>query len=127
MAVTAAKGRRNASSVLSITPMAKPLPSGIIVRSCGIDVATGEPVSCPALHNPSDALSLVLMPDAAYASADVVWWYDPASVPGITLDDSNTATGTRFQALIIMPEALPAGGSITINANMTMAGKVRAV
>jgi hypothetical protein len=84
--VTVAKGQtRNATTSTTFTPMLKPIPSGQIQRSCGFDVSSGQLMTCPARHNPSDAMTLVAVPDAAYAGAKLTWWLNPASAPGVKL------------------------------------------
>jgi hypothetical protein len=84
--LTIAKGpNRNATASTAFTPMLKPTPSGQIQRSCGIDLSSGQSMTCPARHNPSDPMTLLALPDAAYAGAKLTWWLDPASAPGVKL------------------------------------------
>eukprot|EP00878_Enallax_costatus_P046900 GHUV01057218.1.p1 GENE.GHUV01057218.1~~GHUV01057218.1.p1 ORF type:complete len:549 (+),score=74.29 GHUV01057218.1:512-2158(+) len=80
---------------------------------------------CPAKHNPTDPLTLVLTLDPEYANAFVTWWIDPASAPGVKLSQRNTAAGVHGNTITILPPGLPAGGAVTVHVNMSVASKVR--
>lgn len=82
---------------------------------------------CPAKHNPTDPLTLVVTPDPAYTDAVFTWWLDPASKPGVMLSESNTMAGVNGNTVTILPGALPAGGSVTVHVNMSMSGQVGSV
>jgi len=115
---------RSGSSSLSFIPVIEQLPNGQVYRTCGANVTTGAPLPCPGLHNPTDSLTLIVLPDPEYSSADIQWMYDPIAVPGLVLNEASTMTGTDQQSLIILPEGLPSGGSVTVDVNLTMPTEV---
>lgn len=88
---------------------------------------TSDPMAkpCAAKHNPSDPLTLVVTPDPAYSNANLTWWIDPASAPGVNLSQENTAAGIHGNTMTILPAGLPAGGAVTVHVNMSVPGKVR--
>ncbi len=122
--VTVAKGTintptyRSATSSILVRRRSGATPTGRIVRWCGVSLLDGQPVSCPAKHNPSSALSLLLYPDAGFETARVSRWYTPAG-SALTLDASNSK-GLNDMSLTIPPAALrSAGGRLTISVDMS--------
>lgn len=59
-----AKGDRSATASRSFTPgSAQQALSAELRRSCGVDLLTGTHLPCPPLHNPTDPLTLIALPD----------------------------------------------------------------
>jgi hypothetical protein len=64
VSLTIAKGDRSATASKSITPTATQQGVvGEVVRSCGVDVGTGQHLPCPSSHNPTDPLTLIVVPE----------------------------------------------------------------
>jgi hypothetical protein len=64
VSLTVAKGDRSATASRSIIPgSAKQGMSAEVRRSCGVDVLSGAHLPCPSLHNPTDPLTLIAVPE----------------------------------------------------------------
>lgn len=118
--VTVAKGSggslRTASAQLELRPRAASggVPTGLVVRRCAATSAD----CAAAVHNVGDDLSLSLVRAADSTSATAAW-----SSAEVALSGANTGTGgTTATDLVILASALPAAGSITVTATLTMGG-----
>jgi hypothetical protein len=107
--MTVSKGsgaaRRSDTASVSITPRssAKSIPTGRINRVC-------SGATCPNRHNADAPLALSLALDASAAGASIVWKSDQLSNLGTSPD-------------VIIPAAqLPASGSVTVEAQLTLNG-----
>lgn len=59
-----AKGDRSAAASRSFTPGSSQQGlSAELRRSCGVDLLTGAHLPCPPLHNPTDPLTLIALPE----------------------------------------------------------------
>jgi hypothetical protein len=106
--VTVSKGSgaaaRTAQASITFTPEAGRFPTARIQRYCGTDLLTGEQKQCPAKLNPSEALSLVLLPDPGYEAASVQWRVLDAPAG---FDLAGSATGVGSKRLVIRADTLP--------------------
>lgn len=93
----AADDTRSASASLSITPRAGNPPSGKVSRFCGFDVSDYSALPCPAKHNPTQDLVVLLEPDAGFEEAGVVWSLPAGS--GTSLQEGINAVGLRRTTL----------------------------
>jgi hypothetical protein len=62
---------RSASASVNVRRRSGASPTGRIVRWCGVSLLDGQPVVCPARHNPTQPLSLLLFPDTGFERARV--------------------------------------------------------
>jgi hypothetical protein len=111
IAVTVSKGSgdaaRAAQASIKFTPEAGSFPTGRIQRYCGSDLLTGQPRQCPVKINPSEALSLLLLPDREYEAASVRWRLPDGAAVGYNL--AGNADGAGTTSLVIKANSLPTG------------------
>lgn len=64
---------RYAMAMLGITPVPGNPPQGTLSRFCGYAADGYTALTCPATHNPSAQLTIVLLLDPEFYDADVAW------------------------------------------------------
>ncbi|KAF8061401.1 hypothetical protein HT031_004492 [Scenedesmus sp. PABB004] len=94
---------------LTLTPRAEAVPTGRIRRVCGGG-------ACPPRHSADAPLALTMALDAGAEGAAVAWRSD--QIPGLA-----DVAGVAGADLVIPASALPASGSVTVDATVTAAGK----